>query len=68
MPTARPVTSGGRAHPLVVGLVVGVLAVAEVEPGDIHAGLDQRPDDVVFTGRRAESADDLSASSHDFSA
>ena len=57
---------GCRADPLVMGLVIGVLAVAEVEPRDIHAGLDQRPDDVVFTGRRAQSADDLSASSHDF--
>ena len=56
------------AHPLVVGLVVGVFTVAEVEPGDIHSGLYQCPDDVVFTRRRAQGADDLSASSHDFSA
>jgi hypothetical protein len=51
-----------------MGLVICVLAMAEVEPGHIHSGLDQRPNNMVFTGRRAESADDLSASSHDFSA
>ena len=54
------------SHPLVVGLVIGELTVAEVEPRDIHAGLDQCPDYVVFTGGRAQGADDLSASSHDF--
>jgi hypothetical protein len=55
-----------RAHPLVMRLVIGVLAVAEIEPRDIQSCLDQCPDNVIFTRRRAQSADDLSASSHDF--
>ena len=59
---------GCRANPLVAGLVIRILAVAEIEPRHVHASLNQRPDNVVFTGRRTESADDLSASSHDVSA
>ena len=57
---------GCGADPLVVGLVIGVVAVAEVEPRDVHSGLDQCPDSVVVSGGgRAESTDDLSASIHD---
>ena len=55
---------GGRADALVGGLVVGVVAVAEVEPRDIHSGLDQRPDGLVGGGGGAEGTDDLAASSH----
>ena len=57
---------GGCADALVGGLVVGVVAVAEVEPRDVHPGLDQCPDRLVGCGGRAERTDDLSASSHDF--
>ena len=42
MPTARPVGVGRGPDPLVDRLVVGVVAVAEVQPGDVHPGLDQR--------------------------
>ena len=35
---------GGGAHPFVGGFVVGVVAVAEIQSGDVHSGLDQRPD------------------------
>ena len=38
---------GGGAYPLVIGLVICVVAMAEVEPGDVHSGLDQRPDGLV---------------------
>ena len=55
---------GGRPDALVGGLVIGVFAVAEVEPSDVHSGLDQSPDRLVSGGRRAEGTDDLSASSH----
>ena len=55
---------GGGADALVVGFVVGVVAVAEVEPRDVHSGLDQRPDGLVSGGGRPERTDDLSASSH----
>ena len=65
MPTARPVDVGGGADPLVVGLVIGVVAVAEVQPRDVHPGLDQCPDRLVGGGGGAERADDLSASIHD---
>ena len=56
---------GGGAYPLVVGLVIGVVAVAEVQPCDVHPGLDQGPDGLVAGGGRAERTDDLSASIHD---
>ena len=41
--TARP-APGGLAHRLVHALVVGVAAVAEVQPGDVHAGVDEATD------------------------
>ena len=55
---------GGGADPLVVGLVVGVVAVAEVQSCDVHPGLHQCPDGLVGGGGRAERTDDLSASIH----
>ena len=55
---------GGGADPLVVGLVIGVVAVAAVQPRDIHSGLDQGPDSLVSGGGRAQGTDDLSASIH----
>ena len=41
--------------------VLGVLAVAEVQPGHVHAGLDERPQPFWRVGGRAEGADDLRA-------
>ena len=55
---------GCGPNTLVVGFVVGVVAVAEVEPRDVHSGLDQRPDGVVGSGGRTQGTDDLSASIH----
>ena len=56
---------GGVADPLVVLLVVGLVTVAHVEPGDVHAGLGQLQDLVGAPDRGTEGADDL-CSSHDF--
>ena len=55
---------GGRADAFVGGFVIGVVTVAEVQPRDIHAGLDQCLDGLVGGCGRAEGTDDLSASSH----
>ena len=44
--------------------MVGVVTMAEVEPCDIHSGLDQGPDHVVGTGSRAEGTHDLAAARH----
>jgi hypothetical protein len=38
--------------------------MAEVEPRDIHSGLDQRPDGFVSSRGRTEGTDDLPASIH----
>ena len=54
----------GRPDPLVIGFVIGVVAVAEVEPGDVHSGLDELSDGFVRGGGGAKRTDDLSASSH----
>ena len=54
-----PVVVGGLPHQPVDLLVVGVAAVAEVEPGDVHAGVDELADPLRGRGRRAEGADDL---------
>ena len=40
-------------------LVVGMVAVAEVQPRDVHAGLDELTDPLFGSGRWAEGADDL---------
>lgn len=55
-----------RRHPdpLVIGLVIGVVTVAEIEPGDVHAGLDEFADRLLRGGRRSQRTDDLSASTH----
>ena len=37
----------GGADPLVVSLVIGVVAMAEVQSRDVHSGLDQGPDGLV---------------------
>ena len=55
---------GGLADHPVVLLVVGVRPVAEVEPGDVHPGLDEGGDLLLGTGRRPEGADDLGATRH----
>ena len=55
----------GRAHVAVDRLVVGVGAVREVEPGDVHAGVDELR--AAVSGERdgrAQGADDLGAA-HD---
>ena len=48
-------------HPVVGRAVVVVTAVAEVEAGDIHAGLDKAQDLLVRTRRRPQGGDDLRA-------
>jgi hypothetical protein len=45
--------------------MVAVVAVAEIQPRDIHTSLDKRPDLGVTVGGRAEGADDLGAPGHD---
>lgn len=50
---------GGFAYALVALLVVGVAAVAEVEAGDVHSGLDQCFDLVVRVGGGPQSTDDF---------
>ena len=51
----------GRAHVPVDGLVVGVGAVREVEPGDVHACGDQLAKALRRGDGRAQGADDLGA-------
>ncbi len=50
---------GGLAHPVVALLVLGVLAVAEVEAGHVHSGVDQAFDLVVGVGGGPKGTDDL---------
>ncbi len=50
---------GGGTDPVVPALVLGVRAVAEVEAGHVHAGLDQRDKLLVGVDRGAESTDDF---------
>ena len=64
MPTPWPVSSDACAHQPVVALVVLVAAVAHVEPGDVHAGVDELADPLRGADGRAEGADDL-GSTHD---
>ena len=54
----------GGAHPFVGGFVIRVVAVTEIQSGDVHSGLDQRQNQLVGLGCRAKGADDLSASTH----
>ncbi len=53
---------GGAPHLAVDALVHLVAAVAEVHPGDVDAGLDDRPDVLVARGRRPQGGDDLRSS------
>ena len=55
---------GGLPDQLVGGRVVGVRAVAEVQPGDVHPGLDEGGDLLRGAGRGPEGADDLGAAGH----
>ena len=61
---AAPGLVGGLADPAVRLLVLGVGAVAEVQPGDVHAGVDEAADGLVGRGGGAEGADDLGATVH----
>jgi hypothetical protein len=54
----------GLADPAVGLLVLGVRAVAEVQPGDVHARVDEAADPFVGAGSRAKGADDLRAALH----
>ncbi len=54
----------GRADHVVHPLVVFTVAVAEVQPRDVHAGLDQLADPVRGGRGRPERTDDLCASTH----
>ena len=55
---------GRPPHPLGRPLVVSVGAVAEVQPSDAHAGLDQRSDPLLRRRRRSERAHDLRPPGH----
>ena len=57
---------GGLADPSVVGLVVGVLSVAEVEAGDIHARVDQLSDSFLRRDGGTQGADDLGTTIHSY--
>jgi hypothetical protein len=54
----------GLAHHVVDALVVVPVAVAEVQPGDVHPGLNELPDPVRTRGGGTDGADDLRASAH----
>ncbi|SKV53219.1 Uncharacterised protein [Mycobacteroides abscessus subsp. massiliense] len=57
---------GCLTHPAIVLLMVGVLAVAEVESRDVHPGFDKLTYKLGGTGRRTKGTNNLSASRHDF--
>lgn len=50
---------GGLADAVVALVVFGVAAVAEIEAGDVHSGVDQGFDLVVGVGGGAQGADDF---------
>jgi hypothetical protein len=54
----------GVADHVVDPLVVLAVAVAEVQPGDVHARLDELAYPVGGGGGRTQRADDLCASTH----
>ena len=64
MPTAVPGGVGGRPHHVVAEPVLLVVAVAHVQPGDVHPGVDQLADLLCRADGRAEGAHDL-GSTHD---
>jgi hypothetical protein len=53
---------GSGAHPLVVGAVVGVITVAEIEPRHIHSGCHECGDSFIAGCRGTQRADDLGSS------
>ncbi len=56
---AVPALVGGLADQPVGDLVVGVAAVAHVQPGDVHPGVDELAQPLRGRDGRAEGADDL---------
>ena len=59
MPTPWPLASEACPDQVVVAPVVLVGAVAHVQPGDVHAGIDQLADHLRRADGRAEGAHDL---------
>ena len=55
---------GGPAHLAEAPAVLLVLAVAEVEPGDVHARVDEGAQPLEAVGGRTQGADDLRAACH----
>ena len=55
---------GCRTHQLVDLLVIVVRAMAEVQPCDVHARIDESSNGLRRVGRRPQSADDLCAATH----
>ena len=55
---------GGLAYPLDHADVGFVVAVAEVEPGDVHPGVHQAPDRLQVGHRRAHRGHDLRPAPH----
>src|SRR5690606_11230347 len=55
---------GGLPYVVVHLLVLGVRAVAEVQPRHVHARLDEGTDAFRGSGRRAEGTDDLRTPGH----
>ena len=58
-PDPAPRLVGGLANQPVDALVLGVAAVAQVEAGDVHPGLDQLADALRCGGSGTEGADNL---------
>ena len=54
----------GGPQPVVDHLVVGVVAVTEVHPGDVHAGIQQGGDALLGRRRGSHGANDFCAASH----
>ena len=64
------VAAGGLGRPanlVEAAAVLGVLAVAEVQPGDVHAGLDERAGSLGVSVDGPKRADDLGATHHSLS-
>ncbi len=63
----RPIHGGGRLpYPVVSLLVLGVVTMAEVEPGHIHSSGHELTDTVGTVDRGAQRAHNLRATIHDF--
>jgi hypothetical protein len=58
---------GGFPHPRVALLVLRMLTVTEVQPGNVHAGCDQFADPLGAIDSGTQRADDLRATIHDVS-